>query len=126
MSAQKPRIMTRDNSSAAKPRISRGCRRSRQTIHRSEEHTSELQSPCNFVCRLLLEKKPGSRRADPNASAEVTVDGPAAPWSAVEACLVILQLRAARIFRQTTRLFFLNANGARRHPHFPPPRRSSD
>src|SRR5256885_12257949 len=23
---------------------------------RSEEHTSELQSPCNFVCRLLLEK----------------------------------------------------------------------
>src|SRR3989454_3764691 len=27
---------------------------------RSEEHTSELQSPCNFVCRLLLEKKKGS------------------------------------------------------------------
>src|SRR5256885_4812669 len=26
-------------------------------IARSEEHTSELQSPCNFVCRLLLEKK---------------------------------------------------------------------
>src|SRR5256885_5477389 len=29
-----------------------------QRIHRrSEEHTSELQSPCNLVCRLLLEKK---------------------------------------------------------------------
>src|SRR5256885_11176531 len=28
---------------------------------RSEEHTSELQSPCNLVCRLLLEKK--KRRA---------------------------------------------------------------
>src|SRR5688500_19839958 len=30
-----------------------------QTVHivRSEEHTSELQSPCNLVCRLLLEKK---------------------------------------------------------------------
>src|SRR5688500_19146021 len=27
------------------------------TFHRSEEHTSELQSPCNLVCRLLLEKK---------------------------------------------------------------------
>src|SRR5256885_13125166 len=27
------------------------------SIHRSEEHTSELQSPCNLVCRLLLEKK---------------------------------------------------------------------
>src|SRR5256885_7021994 len=30
-----------------------------QNLHslRSEEHTSELQSPCNLVCRLLLEKK---------------------------------------------------------------------
>src|SRR5205807_6705893 len=27
------------------------------SILRSEEHTSELQSPCNLVCRLLLEKK---------------------------------------------------------------------
>src|SRR3989454_6528072 len=26
-------------------------------LWRSEEHTSELQSPCNLVCRLLLEKK---------------------------------------------------------------------
>src|SRR5256885_12169346 len=29
---------------------------------RSEEHTSELQSPCNLVCRLLLEKKKNNRR----------------------------------------------------------------
>src|SRR2546426_5875401 len=28
-----------------------------QPEQRSEEHTSELQSPCNLVCRLLLEKK---------------------------------------------------------------------
>src|SRR5256885_7445595 len=28
---------------------------------RSEEHTSELQSPCNLVCRLLLEKKKNRR-----------------------------------------------------------------
>src|SRR5256885_12280341 len=27
------------------------------SVWRSEEHTSELQSPCNLVCRLLLEKK---------------------------------------------------------------------
>src|SRR2546426_6996508 len=27
------------------------------SLGRSEEHTSELQSPCNLVCRLLLEKK---------------------------------------------------------------------
>src|SRR5256885_8181952 len=30
---------------------------------RSEEHTSELQSPCNLVCRLLLEKKKKSNIA---------------------------------------------------------------
>src|SRR2546426_5776205 len=29
----------------------------RTAAERSEEHTSELQSPCNLVCRLLLEKK---------------------------------------------------------------------
>src|SRR2546426_2142697 len=37
-----------------------------QLVHavlRSEEHTSELQSPCNLVCRLLLEKK---KRAQEN------------------------------------------------------------
>src|SRR5256885_11135703 len=42
-----------------------GCRPGRLRSHRgvgatgarSEEHTSELQSPCNLVCRLLLEKK---------------------------------------------------------------------
>src|SRR5256885_96542 len=28
-----------------------------KAMQRSEEHTSELQSPCNLVCRLLLEKK---------------------------------------------------------------------
>src|SRR5688500_19551692 len=33
-------------------------RSKRRALHvRSEEHTSELQSPCNLVCRLLLEKK---------------------------------------------------------------------
>src|SRR5256885_2488102 len=30
---------------------------------RSEEHTSELQSPCNLVCRLLLEKKKKNENA---------------------------------------------------------------
>src|SRR5215467_16224628 len=33
------------------------CSRTRWRRSRSEEHTSELQSPCNLVCRLLLEKK---------------------------------------------------------------------
>src|SRR3989454_5749526 len=31
-------------------------------VERSEEHTSELQSPCNLVCRLLLEKKKKIRK----------------------------------------------------------------
>src|SRR2546426_2083640 len=31
-------------------------------VARSEEHTSELQSPCNLVCRLLLEKKKKNKR----------------------------------------------------------------
>src|SRR5256885_16683542 len=37
--------------------VSGGDRVSGRPDTRSEEHTSELQSPCNLVCRLLLEKK---------------------------------------------------------------------
>src|SRR5256885_9943725 len=36
--------------------------------NRSEEHTSELQSPCNLVCRLLLEKKKTKVRYTMNTS----------------------------------------------------------
>src|ERR1022692_4235056 len=36
---------------------------------RSEEHTSELQSPCNLVCRLLLEKKKNNAPASTSLSA---------------------------------------------------------
>src|SRR2546426_2670461 len=42
----------------------------RVRVKRSEEHTSELQSPCNLVCRLLLEKKKNTRkRLDPSVLA---------------------------------------------------------
>src|SRR2546426_8889254 len=34
---------------------------------RSEEHTSELQSPCNLVCRLLLEKKKNPEYMQPKS-----------------------------------------------------------
>src|SRR2546426_7017420 len=37
-------------------------RQGRTDEPRSEEHTSELQSPCNLVCRLLLEKKKNKER----------------------------------------------------------------
>src|SRR2546426_8561866 len=43
---------------------------------RSEEHTSELQSPCNLVCRLLLEKKKieqNARHYEPYGRAVVVV-----------------------------------------------------
>src|SRR5688500_19921775 len=42
---------------------SRRRRSTRTSRARSEEHTSELQSPCNLVCRLLLEKKKEKYRA---------------------------------------------------------------
>src|SRR2546426_9371827 len=38
---------------------------------RSEEHTSELQSPCNLVCRLLLEKKKKRRYSSAVQSSRV-------------------------------------------------------
>src|SRR5256885_11841443 len=42
--------------------LSSNCRADRFTdTVRSEEHTSELHSPCNLVCRLLLEKKKHSK-----------------------------------------------------------------
>src|SRR5205807_10118373 len=37
-----------------------------EPVVRSEEHTSELQSPCNLVCRLLLEKKKKKKTLMPN------------------------------------------------------------
>src|SRR2546426_8810592 len=44
-----------DYAASRRPRLTR--RQFWGTVVRSEEHTSELQSPCNLVCRLLLEKK---------------------------------------------------------------------
>src|SRR5256885_9388687 len=42
-------------------------------LARSEEHTSELQSPCNLVCRLLLEKKkPSTYRTVSSSCADIS------------------------------------------------------
>src|SRR5256885_10588564 len=53
MSEAKRRFCTKASSCGAGSRSTWNRRRKL----RSEEHTSELQSPCNLVCRLLLEKK---------------------------------------------------------------------
>src|SRR5256885_12823439 len=45
-------------------------------LDRSEEHTSELQSPCNLVCRLLLEKKKNGDNLHPRALRTATSDLP--------------------------------------------------
>src|SRR5256885_8608354 len=42
---------------------------------RSEEHTSELQSPCNLVCRLLLEKKKTQFIYDHNCTLTIEAEG---------------------------------------------------
>src|SRR5256885_17013409 len=49
--------ITRSRSSNASSRGSSNLTVPPPPVPRSEEHTSELQSPCNLVCRLLLEKK---------------------------------------------------------------------
>src|SRR2546430_5362229 len=49
----------------------RGERRQLQRGGRSEEHTSELQSQSNLVCRLLLEKKKKSKQYRFNSSSQV-------------------------------------------------------
>src|SRR2546426_6325118 len=41
---------------------------------RSEEHTSELQSPCNLVCRLLLEKKKNKKLSIPATLSNHIID----------------------------------------------------
>src|SRR2546426_2266389 len=53
-SGQNPRATWCECSVPVEPGASR---RANKLLTRSEEHTSELQSPCNLVCRLLLEKK---------------------------------------------------------------------
>src|SRR5256885_4537430 len=63
---------------AARRTTPRACPSTR-VVCRSEEHTSELQSPCNLVCRLLLEKKKNQhidnmfRRAPPYSGGELCV-----------------------------------------------------
>src|ERR1022692_2138233 len=93
---------------------------------RSEEHTSELQSPCNLVCRLLLEKKnihQAHTRCDTDSASAsgrlARAPVGAAPVSA--AYLVPLLLLDVFPFFSFF-FFFLKSRGPQRSPLSPPPR----
>src|SRR5256885_10567647 len=51
------------------------CPERRRPFRRSEEHTSELQSPCNLVCRLLLEKKKKTQQRVDRSQRLLELDG---------------------------------------------------
>src|SRR5256885_14848333 len=54
---QAPTGPTAKQATSRRPSEASSSRAGTSPASRSEEHTSELQSPCNLVCRLLLEKK---------------------------------------------------------------------
>src|SRR5256885_12278680 len=63
---------------------------------RSEEHTSELQSPCNLVCRLLLEKK----KINPPAHVSISAYRPLSTFYAVSTLDALPILPAVRFSRE--------------------------
>src|SRR5450755_2232236 len=67
-------------------------------LFRSEEHTSELQSPVHLVCRLLLEKK-NRRRSRLGARTSTTTYTSSVGWATVKMCSlrVCLFQRATRV-----------------------------
>src|SRR5256885_13120248 len=57
---------------------------------RSEEHTSELQSPCNLVCRLLLEKKKKYKSISTSMSSDIITSTPLTEWYTISSKYVSL------------------------------------
>src|SRR5256885_9903725 len=88
-------------------------KRRRACFLRSEEHTSELQSPCNLVCRLLLEKKKlqrACRRSLLRFWRDLVRRGTDLPWRATrpplssrQALLPLLRPRRASPSSRTSR-----------------------
>src|SRR3954465_6308810 len=93
---------------------------------RSEEHTSELQSHDNLVCRLLLEKHNDARRAPPRGECAVPVrrahgDTPPGGWLGRARCRADLE-ELADIVMVPWMSFFLNDRPPTHiHPLPPPP-----
>src|ERR1022692_3133919 len=71
---------------------------------RSEEHTSELQSPCNLVCRLLLEKKKKKQTiSNPSAASAARPKVITMIREPVLPCLLAI---ATRVVQSTHLIFF--------------------
>src|SRR5947208_12648304 len=65
---------------------------------RSEEHTSELQSPDHLVCRLLLEKKEARRYSSYKNGREVLITGSSAFYSGPTRCAVWASVLIAALY----------------------------
>src|SRR3972149_6559060 len=91
---------------------------------RSEEHTSELQSQSNLVCRLLLEKKKKRKRTPGRRTGNGADTGSRPGWSHTGSCC-----REVPWLRPPVRspscilsfFFFLNNRPPPKSPPFPPP-----
>src|ERR1022692_4083389 len=81
---------------------------------RSEEHTSELQSPCNLVCRLLLEKK----KQHPQVRGS-TDRPPQRNHTVITVLLLVGRLRVLREVFILIFFFFLMIRRPPRSPLFP-------
>src|SRR3954464_5622572 len=93
---------------------------------RSEEHTSELQSHDNLVCRLLLEKKntdrgaPGAALRQPETAPHTLPE--AAAWGGTrEVGAPPVVGSSSRVCRLLVLFFFKNTGAPQDLPFFPPP-----
>src|SRR6266850_2102084 len=91
---------------------------------RSEEHTSELQSPCNLVCRLLLEKKKRNWSGDAhNVHQALFAVENVANWARTYSCCrcghVVCSERPAESFAPWYCFFFLMIRRPPRSTLFP-------
>src|SRR3989339_392702 len=87
-----------------------------QTCARSEEHTSELQSLTNLVCRLLLEKNTMERKIEANSKDKIAADISDAKQEKIYHSLPEITITATRIIDD---LFFLMIRRPPRSTLFP-------
>src|ERR1039457_4675604 len=94
-------------------------------VDRSEEHTSELQSPCNLVCRLLLEKKKKSTYND-TCNLSLPSRAPRTSSTAIDCvatclCTTVTRRNVASRISRTSIFFFFIVSATTETPPFPPP-----